>query len=113
EPGTAPDRFGREEGIVDTREMLGRNARTRVRDFSDDPVVLGPGRHEQPSAARHRIAGVQKQIQEHLLKLVLDPDDGDRRVGKLAANLDAPDLELMLEQREYVRDDAVQIDGPG
>ena len=86
------------------------NAGTGVRDFSDDPIVFDAGRHEQPAAARHRVAGVQKQVQEHLLKLVLDADDRDRRFGELAPDLDAADLELMLEQREHVGDDGVQID---
>ena len=38
------------------------------------------------------------------------PDDRDRRLGELAPNLDAADLELMLEQREDVGDDGVQVD---
>jgi hypothetical protein len=42
--------------------------------------------------------------------LVLDTHDRDRHRGELAPNFDAADLELMLEQREYVGDDGVQVD---
>ena len=64
----------------------------------------------QPAAARHRVARVEEQVQEHLLQLVLDAEHRHRRRRQLAPHLDAADLELVLEQREHVGDDRVEID---
>ena len=68
------------------------------------------GRHRQPAAARHGVAGVQEQVEEHLLQLVLDAQHQQRLLRQFAADLDAADLELVLEQREDVADDGVEID---
>ena len=75
-----------------------------------DAIALDARRDRQPAAARHRVARVEEQVQEHLLQLVLDAEHGHRRRRQLAAHLDAADLELVLEQREHVGDDRVEID---
>ena len=53
-------------------QMLGRNARPGVGDLDDARRRVDAGDDRQPAAFRHRVARVQKQIQEHLLQLVLD-----------------------------------------
>ena len=71
-------------------------------------IAVDRGRHRQPAAARHRVARVEEQVQEHLLKLMLDArDDHRRRRAARGATLMLADLELMLEQREHVGDDGV------
>jgi hypothetical protein len=56
----------------------------------------------QPAAARHRVAGVEEEVQEHLLELVLDAEHGRRDGDSSRTDLDAADRELVLEQREDV-----------
>ena len=79
EAGAAADRLGREERIVDARQMLRRNARPGIGDLRERAIAVDPGRHRQPAAARHRITRVEKQVQEDLLQLMLDAQDRDRR----------------------------------
>ena len=63
----------------------------------------------QPAALRHRVARVEEQVQEHLLQLVLDALHDRRRRRELLAHLDAAGLELVLEQRQHVVDDGVDV----
>ena len=68
-------------------------------------------RNRQPAAARHRVARVQEQVQEHLLQLELEADRPCTGAGRqLAADLDAALLELVLEQRQHVADHLVEVD---
>src|SRR3954453_23434730 len=110
EPGPAADRLRREERIVDAGQLLGRDPGPGIGDLGERLAVDDARRHREPAAARHRIAGVQEQVEEHLLQLVLDAADDHGLARQIAANLDAADLELMLEQREYVADHRIQID---
>ena len=112
EAGAAADRLRREERIVDAREMLRRNAGAGVGDL-DDAAIRPSTRVDdrQPAAARHRVARVQEQVQEHLLQLVLDAERPAPAIGDSSRRtLIRADLELMLEQREHVADDGVEID---
>ena len=109
EARAAADRLGREERIVDARQLLRRNAGAGVGDLGDHAIAVDARRDRQPAAARHRVAGVEEQVQEHLLQLMLDAEHRHRPRRELAPDLDAADLELMLEQREHVGDDGVEI----
>src|SRR6185437_13542066 len=110
EAGAAADRLGGEERIVDARQLLWRDPRSGVGNLGDRLAVDNARRHRQPAALRHRVARVEEQVEKHLLQLVLDAADDDRRGRQIAPHLDLPDLELMFEQREDVGDDGVQID---
>ena len=79
EAGALADRLGREERIVDARQVLARNARPGVADFGHDSPVFDARADRQPAALRHRVARVQEQVQEHLLQLVLDAEHHRRR----------------------------------
>ena len=73
EAGALADLLGREERIVDARQLLGRNARARCRRSRRRPSAPSARGHDrQPAALGHRVARVQEQVQEHLLQLVLD-----------------------------------------
>src|SRR5687768_9063796 len=61
ESGPPADRLGREERVVDPRQVFGRNTGAGIRNLGHHPAVLDARGHQQPAAARHRIAGVQKQ----------------------------------------------------
>ena len=110
EAGALADRFGGEERIVDARDVFAGNPGARIGDFDHGAVALETGGNRQPATARHRVLGIQEEIEEHLLQLVLHADDDHRRVGQLPSHLDAVQLELVLEQAEHVADDGVQID---
>src|SRR5271168_4601659 len=56
-----------EERIVNTLDVLRRNARSRIGDAHADTVSI-QSYYAQLAAARHRIFSVEKQIQEHLLQ---------------------------------------------
>ena len=45
-----------------------------VGDLRDRPIAVDAGRDRQPAAARHGVARVQEQVEEHLLELVLDAE---------------------------------------
>ena len=51
EAGAAADRLGREERIVDARELLRRDARAGVGDLGDRAIAVDARRHRQPAAA--------------------------------------------------------------
>jgi hypothetical protein len=112
QPGAAALGFRGEERIVDAREMLGRYADARVGHLDDRIGAVGAGRHREPAPVRHRIAGVEKQIEEDLLQLVLHPAHDDGRFGQVPAHLHPVRPELVLEQRHHVADDQVQVDRP-
>ena len=75
-------------------------------------AVLDAGLHRQPAALRHRIPRIQKQIQKHLLQLVLDAGDQRRRRAQLAPHFHLARHQLRLEQRQHIADDGVR-DRPG
>ena len=79
EAGALADGFGGEERIVDARDVFARNPGARIGDFDDGAIALETGGNRQPAAARHRVLGIQEEIEEHLLQLVLHADDDHRR----------------------------------
>ena len=64
-----------------------------------DATALDARRDRQPAALRHRVLGVQEQVQEHLLQLVLEPEHHHRRRRcSSRRTLMRCGLELVLEQ---------------
>src|SRR6185436_6035336 len=98
EAGALAHRLGGEERIVNAREVLSRNAVAGVGDLGDGFAAFDARRNRQPAAARHRIARVEEQVQEHLLELELVADHVDGRGVQLAPDLDAALFKLMFEQ---------------
>ena len=111
EAGAAADRLGGEERIVDARQLLGRNARTGVGDFGDRRDRRR--RASTPTASRRAASrrarsgtgsGTPAAAGARCRATGTGAGDSSRRTLMLA------DLELMLEQREHVGDDGVQVD---
>ena len=109
--GAAADRFRGEERVVDPRQVLGGNARSRVGHLGDGAIAVDACRDRQPATPRHRVARVEEQVQEHLLQLMLDAEDLHGRGGQLSSDLDLCRRELMLEEREHVGDHRIEIHG--
>ena len=111
EPGALADGLGGEERIVDAGQVLGRMP-APVSDLDDRaPSLDRRGTVSQPP--RHRVAGVEEQVQEHLLQLVLDALHATGWSASSLRTLMLLLLELMLEQREHVVDHRVQVDRAG
>src|SRR5262249_7842989 len=74
--GASPARFGGEKGIEDAMDVIARNAGTGICHFDFHAAVVRCCSDFQHSAARHRVARVQEQIQKYLLELVGGTADG-------------------------------------
>ena len=70
QPGASATGFGGEKRIKDLVNVFAGNAVAGVDDFHFHAAVVGRRAHFQHSAGRHGVAGIQKQVQEHLLQLV-------------------------------------------
>src|SRR5215213_9500349 len=77
--GALTHRFRREERVVNAREVFRRDTVTGIRYFSEGLFAVQPRCDCQPATARHRIARIQEQIQEHLLQLELESNHVHRR----------------------------------
>src|SRR6185369_12391340 len=106
----AADGLRAEERIVNAGEMFRRDARAGISDLGDSLIAIDPGIDSEPAAAGHGIACVQKEIQKHLLKLMFNALHHHRHRRQLAPHANLPDRELMLEQREHISYDAIEID---
>ena len=89
--------------------MLGWHTRPGVAHLGDHMTAIGTGRHGEPSTPGHRVASVQKQVEEHLLELMLHAHDRHGRIRQLTPDPDLAHLELVLQKREHVADDRVQV----
>src|SRR5580658_318009 len=100
--------FRGEKRVVNTLDMLGRNARSGIRDAHAHALSVQRG-HTQRTAAGHGVFGIQKQIQEHLLQspgISLNVGQGGR--GRVL-HFDLAHLELVLQQRQSVGNHFVHI----
>src|SRR5580704_6637456 len=59
--------FSSEERIVNPIDVFGSNAAARIRDGNRNAGAIRSD-HPQRAARRHRIFGVQEQVQKHLLQ---------------------------------------------
>ena len=110
ESGALANGLGREEGIVNARQVLGSDAVAGVGHLGHHFPAVSTSRNGEPAAAAHGVSGVQEEVEEHLLKLELEPDDAHRLGVEFAAHLDAALLELVFEQRQHVGNDHIEID---
>ena len=69
ETGTLADFLGREERIVDSRDVFGADSRSRVLDPDEKLGIARVGTDPEGSSPRHGVLGVQEQVQENLLQL--------------------------------------------
>ena len=106
---SAPGGFRREEGIENAMQVFGGNADAGVGDFDFHGAILRHGADLEHAAIGHGVARIHEKIQENLLQ----PRGGaeDRRQIALEAlhDVDARGLEGMLDQRESLFDDGIQI----
>ena len=90
EAGAAADRLGREERIVDARELLGRNARAGVGDFGDR---AGRRRRASTTDSQPPLGIASRAFRNRFRNTCCSwcsmPSTGDRRRRQLAADLDA------------------------
>ena len=111
EAGALADRLGREERIVDAGEVLARNAGAGVRQLP--PMACRPSSDvvtdSQPPFGIASFA-FRNRLRNTCCSLCSNPSTIDRLGEQLAPHLDVLQLELVLEQREHVVDDRVEID---
>src|SRR5271154_4462620 len=101
-------RLGCKERIIDTLQMLWRNARAGIGNgHADVPVDLR--RNAQRPAVFHRILRVQKEIQKDLLQFAGITQNG-RQVGhQRSVQPYLRCLELVFYQRQSISNDGVQV----
>src|ERR1700690_1336690 len=87
-----------EERIVDAFQMFGCDARTGVRDGCFHMTICQSG-HAKASAARHRLLGIQQEIEEYLLQFAGVAMNGRQVFCKISVNEDLRGFELMFEKR--------------
>ena len=100
--------LGGEKRIVDALQMLGRDARAGVCHHRLDMAIDCRG-HAQTPTFRHGLLGVQQQVEEDLLQFAGVAVDGRQLVNEVELDVDLRGLELVIEQRQRVADDLVQI----
>src|SRR5437660_4980051 len=101
--------FGGEERIVNALNMFRSDARTSVGDADGNQGAIG-GCNTQGSAAGHGVFGIQEQVQEYLLqstRVTLNRRNGR---SEFVMHLNLCRLELVLQQRERIGDDLVDVD---
>src|ERR1019366_7562311 len=105
--------FGRrlrgEKRIVNPLNMLWRNARPSVRNPHAHHVAIGRS-HVELAAPRHRVLGIEKQVQEDLLqssRISLNRRNPRRQLG---VHLNLRRLELVLQQRERVGNYFIEVE---
>ena len=100
--------LGGEERIVDALEMFGRDAGAGVGDHGFDMAVDQRG-DAQAAAAGHGFFGVEQEVEKDLLQLAGIAVNGGQIVYQLEVDDDLRGFELVLEQRERIANDLVQI----
>src|SRR6202451_429291 len=114
QPGAAALAFlrrslGSKEWIVDSVDVLRRNARPTVGHLHAHRTAVGGG-DTQRSAARHGIFGIEKQIQKHLLQAPGIALNRRNVVREFRLNFNLRNLELMLQQRQRVSNDLIDVE---
>src|SRR5215831_10004116 len=99
-----------EKWIVDFLDVVSADSCAAIRYLDFDLRIDRFCTDPQLAAFRHRIACIQEQIQEHLLQLSGIPDSNGAFREKLSINMNPGRLELMLQQRQGVGDDLMDID---
>src|SRR5436190_348329 len=102
--------FRGEERIVNALQMLVRNALSCVGDLNAHHVIFAGGCHRQRTAAFHRVARVEHEIQEDLLEFAGVPLDASEIGCEMHIDAHPGFFQLMADQRYGIGDDAVQVD---
>ena len=110
EPGALADALGGEERVVDAPDVLAADPVAGVAHLDHHGVVVGMRAQRQPAAARHRVARVQDQVEEHLLDAVLVAAHRRHVLRQLAPHPDPRAVELVLDEREHVGQHLVHVD---
>src|SRR5271157_2886231 len=109
EAGALAHSLGGEERIVDAVHVLGGDAMSRIGHFGPGSRAFRPGAHFQRSAGRHGVAGIQEEVEKHLLKLAGVAVHGPKAGVEIGLDLDSRLLKLVLQQRERLLNHAVQV----
>ena len=109
EAGAGALGLGGEEGLENPRQVGGGDAAAVVRHRQHDRRLLGtsrlePRHHRQPSAVRHRLAGVENQVHEHVLEELGVGEHRRQLRLEIGAHLDVAvqaghDLQALCDQR--------------
>ena len=94
-------RLGREEGVEDPAEVLGRDPGAVILYLDRDRRAVAPGadgQHTLPVRGPHRVDGVAEEVQQHLLELVGVGPDPRRRIER-GDDPDVIEVELRGLQR--------------
>ena len=96
--------LGGEERVVDALHVFERDARAGVGNVDRHmPVRLGG--HPQRTAGRHRVLGVQKQIEKDLLQFAGVAQNRRQIIFERSFQLHLGDTELVLQQLQRFLDD--------
>src|SRR5262249_23184885 len=110
-------RLGREKRIEDALDVLRIDPGAGILHRYQHPFLgTGFGFHPQKPLTRrrrrHRVYGIDRQIQDDLLQLDPIAEDPRELACKLAVNRDALLLQLTLRQLEDLADETIDIDRP-
>src|SRR5271169_4448724 len=101
--------LGGEKRIVDAMNVFLRDAAAGVRHRDADVVPVARGDGERASRG-HGVFRVEEQVQEDLLQLSGVAEDRRQVRMQLRHNFDAGGFELVLQQRQRVLNNAIQVD---
>ena len=99
--------LGGEERVEDPVQVFRVDAGALVLDGDDHPAIMLVNRYFNLTAARHRLDGVDDQVQQHLLELFGVGFQQRRRMHDRLLEHDALELGVRANQREN------RIDQPG
>src|SRR5262245_46976067 len=112
EAGSLSHRFGREEGIEDAADHLGRYAGAGVPDDHARRISVGPGLDGELARPGHGLSGIGQEVEKDLIDL--GPHGFHRRhLAERSVHGD-PILQQVIQQGQARLDLLVEVDGlPG
>src|SRR6476646_1687724 len=87
--------LGGKKRIKNSVNMLARNPCTGVYYFNFHATVVRAGPHFQNAPGRHRIPGIQKQIQKYLLQLICGAAYSRQAFAQILYDLNLRSLQRM------------------
>src|ERR1700756_412177 len=100
--------FSGEKWIVDTVDMFLRYTRAGIRHGNAHALSVG-GADAQNSSIRHGVFRIQKQVEKHLLQAPGIALNVRQLIGQVILHCDLAGFELVLQQRQRVGDDLVDL----
>src|SRR5579885_2881676 len=101
--------LGGEKGIEDAMNVLARDSGSRIGNFDFDGAVVRGGANLDHAAAGHGIAGVEQQIEKHLLKLVGGAAHAWQTFSELFYDLNARSSQRMHHKRKRLFQDTIDV----